>query len=128
MRRVCNRHYLVVLAVHEHHGHIYQFEVLCEVGFGEDLDAIVVSLSAAHHSLTPPVADHSVRDLRARTVEAVEGPTGRIEIKLRPISRKRRPIAVRQYLTRGAAGVAVALDHDGRNGADQHSLATRSLP
>ena len=46
---------LIVLAMHHQNGHVDDLQIVVELGFREDLDAVLLSLDAAHHSLTPPV-------------------------------------------------------------------------
>lgn len=49
------RAYLIVLAVHNENGDVDHLEIVVKLGFGEDLDALVVGCDASHHSLTPPI-------------------------------------------------------------------------
>src|SRR6267142_2809574 len=76
---------LVVVAVQDEHGDVDRLQVLGEVGLREGLDAVVLRLRAAHHSLAPPVVDQALRDLRARTVESVERAGRNVEVELRAV-------------------------------------------
>src|SRR3984957_12527552 len=86
-QRACvgERHDLVILAMHHQNRNGDLLEVFGEVGLRQGLDAVILGLGPAHHSLTPPVVDHPLRNLRAGAVETVEGTLGDIAVELRAI-------------------------------------------
>ncbi len=59
-------------------------------------------------------------------VEAVKRPEGDIEKELRPVGGQRLAEAV-EYFDRRAAGVLFGLEHQRRNGGDQHGLGDAAL-
>jgi hypothetical protein len=121
-----DRHDLVVVAVHDQHRYGDRLQVLVEVRLRECLDAVVVRLGAAHHSLAPPVVDHAFRRLGARTVVAIERTRGYVTEKLRAIGEQRGTETV-EDLDRRAARILRRLDHDRRHRADQHGFRDASL-
>src|SRR5579862_2605506 len=80
---------LIVCAVHHQHWNIDQSEIVIELGFGEDLDALIVGRGGSHHPLPPPVLPNPLRNNRTRTIESVEW-HGDVLIKLRPVVRRSR--------------------------------------
>ena len=118
---------LVVVAVHDSVGTLIAFRSSVKSVSRERLDAVVVRLGAAHHALTPPVADDAFGALRAGPVEAVERPGGDIEVELRTV----RPAAPRGSPSNTSIGSAARdcsrLHHDRRHGADQHRLGDAAL-
>jgi hypothetical protein len=112
--------------VHDEGRHVDPLQVLGEVRLREGFDAIVVCFRAAHHGLTPPVVDHALQHLRARSVVAVEGTAREFPIELRPVGGELLPEAV-EYLYRQAARIGRRLQHDWRHGADEYQFGDTAL-
>ncbi len=60
-------------SVHDERGNIDSLEVFRKVCFREGLDAVILGLDPADLPLPPPVVSDTLRNLRSRTVIAVEG-------------------------------------------------------
>src|SRR4029079_1470266 len=116
---ISDRNDLVVIAMQQKHRHIDRLQVFGEVGLRKGLDAVVVSLDPTLHPLAPPVPDNALDRLNTRSVEAVERTLSDIEIKLGTVGGEASAILV-EHLDRQAPGIAFALEHDRRDGADQH--------
>src|SRR5689334_9200139 len=97
----------------------------------------MVRPNTAHHSLAPPILNHTLRRLRARPVVAVKRSARKIQIELRPVVCYLRLESV-EYLFRQAAGICRGLHHQWRHCANENSLSdanfampsevTRDLP
>src|ERR1700722_17537478 len=112
---------LVAVAVHGEDGHGDLLQVFAVVLTDEFGDALVLTLSAAHHALTPPVRDDRLRRLHARLVEVVERPGGHRPVELRAVRRPPRLQALEGGL--GHAGrVGVGLQDRRGHRADQDHL------
>src|SRR5262245_7381665 len=90
-RRGRDRNDLVVVTVQDEGRLADLLQVFGEVRLREGLDSEVLSLRAAHHGLTPPVLDHAPQRLRARSVVAVEGTAGEVQVELRAVGGKLLP-------------------------------------
>src|SRR6201992_232115 len=64
---------LVIFAMHYQDRHVDHLEIVKKLGFGEDLNTVVMSLDAAHHTLPPPVLSYPLRYNGTRPGEAIEG-------------------------------------------------------
>src|ERR1700677_3570763 len=76
---------------------------------------------ATHHSLAPPVVDHSLGCFSAGAVVAVKGSGGQIDVKLRAIRGNLCLKAVKHGL-RQTTGIIRGLDHNRRHRTDKHSF------
>lgn len=123
--RIRIRHDLVVVTVDYEHRHVDRLQIFSEVGFRERLDALVGSLGAAHHALSPPVADESLRHFRARPVESIERAARDIEVKLSTVGGEGRTVTV-EYLDWRPARIGSLLDHHRRDSVDQHGICHAS--
>ncbi|MCY1187251.1 hypothetical protein D9M73_282130 [compost metagenome] len=81
VRRIGDRHDLVVFAVQHQGRHVDGLQVVGKVGFREGFDAVVLRLGPTIHALAPPVVDDRLGDFRARAIEAIEGTARKITIK-----------------------------------------------
>src|SRR5664279_2559596 len=88
-RSVFVRYDLVVVALDRESWYRDRFQILRLVCLRESLNAFVMSERAAHHALTPPIPDNSLRYFRSAPVKAIKRTRGQIEIKLRAILSKR---------------------------------------
>src|SRR6202044_3933367 len=111
-RCVFVRHDFVIVTLHYQSRHRDRFQITRLVCLGEGLDAFVMSECAAHHPLTPPILDDSLRGLRAGSVETVKGTRRDIEKELRPVRSQRLAEAVEHFDWR-TAGALLGLDHEG---------------
>src|SRR4029077_205895 len=113
-----------------HHQHRYRnlLEVGHEVRLREGHDAVVVGFDASHHSLAPPILNHSLRDFRTGAVEAIKGPRRQIKIELRAVVRDLRLKTVEYFLGQ-TSWISCSLDHDWRHRANQYGLgnSTRAV-
>src|SRR4030081_1179808 len=98
--------------------HIELLQIFCEVSLREGLDAIVMRLNAAHHSLEPPVFANAFRDLGAWPVVSVERKRN-VLVELSSIVRNL-GLQVVEDRDRQAAGILVRLHHQGCHCAYQH--------
>src|SRR5580704_15632307 len=73
-RSVFVGHNLVIVALHYEGRYRDRSQIVRLVSLRESLDAFVMSERAAHHPLTPPVLDNSLRSLRTGSVETVKRP------------------------------------------------------
>src|SRR5262249_40996382 len=89
LRRVLDRNDLVVLSVQNQSRDIELLEVVGKVGLGKRLDALVGILRAGLHAPEPELIESALRDLRSRSVGAVEG-DGQILVVLGPVPRDAR--------------------------------------
>src|SRR6266478_7700445 len=71
-RRIRDGNYLVVITMENQCRNINLLEIVTEIGLRERLDAVIVSLDSAHHSLQPPMLPNAFRSLRAWTVVSIE--------------------------------------------------------
>jgi len=94
---------LIVLAVHHQDWNIDECKIVIELGFGQDLDALIVGRDGTHHSLPPPILPNPFGNDRARTIEAVERHCD-VFIKLRAVVRRSRADLV-DHLFRDSVGV-----------------------
>ena len=101
------------------------FEIVVELGFGEDLDALIVGCDRAHHSLPPPVLANPLRNDRAGTIESVERYRD-VLVKLRSMVCRSVANFVHDLLWH-AVGVLVRLHERRRNRADEHRLCDPAL-
>src|SRR5262249_26630551 len=76
--------------------------------------------------LAPPVQYDRLRGLSAGPVEAVERAGRKIDVELRPIVGELLAQAI-EYLDRQTTGIGSGLQHDRRDGADQHQLRYPTL-
>src|ERR1700750_1306324 len=103
--------------MHHKRGHIDCLEVLGEISLRKCLDAVVVGLDSAHHSLTPPVVSNSLGYDGSRAVVAVEG-QGEVYIVLGSVEAGALADLVEDF-DGCSARVLVGLDHDGGNCTDE---------
>ncbi len=98
------------------------------IRLGERLDAEVGGREARHHALPPKRLAHPFGDLRARAVVAEER-QAQILPKLRAIGLDAGAYFV-EHVDRRAARISRCLQHQRRDGADQHDLghALRTMP
>jgi hypothetical protein len=109
---------LIVISVDDERGDVEFLEVCGEVGFGEGFDAIVGALVAAHHALPPEGIDHALGGFGAGAVEAEEGSTGEVLVKLGTVGERGGADAVENFQGQ-AAGIGFGLEHERRDGADE---------
>ena len=83
-------------------------------------------LGTAHHSLAPPILNHTLGNLGARSVITVEGASRHIKIKLRPVNRHLR-LEVVEYFFWQTAGIRIGLHHQRRHCADEDRLSDATL-
>jgi hypothetical protein len=62
--------------MHHQDWNVDHFEIVVELGFRENLDAVILGLDATHHALPPPVLPNSLGNNGARTVDAVDSTPG----------------------------------------------------
>src|ERR1700722_18636295 len=117
---------LVAVAVHGEDGHGDLLQVFAVVLTDEFGDALVLTLSAAHHALTPPVRDDRLRRLHARLVEVVERPGRHGPVELRAVRRQRRLQALEDCPGR-AGWIGVGLQDRRGHRADQDHLRHAGL-
>src|ERR1700733_6937109 len=106
--------------MHHEHGNVDDLEIVVELALGENLDAVILGLDTAHHSLPPPVFLDSLGDNRARAVEAVER-NGDVFVELGTMIRSAVAETVDDLL-RDAIRVPVRLHECRGDGADEDSL------
>src|SRR5438270_2236415 len=58
--RIRIRHNLIVVAVHHQNWHVDFLQIFSEVGLRKRDDAVIMGLGPAHHSLPPPIPNHSL--------------------------------------------------------------------
>src|SRR5438128_1369044 len=95
-------------------------EIRGEIGFRERFDAEIRSGEPGHHALQPEGLPHSLRDCRARPVVAVEG-QAEVLPELRTVGLNGGPELI-ECFDRGPDRIALGLQHQGWNGADQDGL------
>ena len=100
--------------------HVESFEVFGEIRLRKCLDAEVRRREARHHALQPKRLAHAFRDLGARTVVAVERHRQILE-ELRAVGLHAGANLV-EGLDRRTARVGWSLQHQWRDGADQHGF------
>src|SRR5580698_5235463 len=120
------RHDLVVVTLHHQSRHRNRFQIIRLVGLGESFDAFVMSQRAAHHPLTPPILDDSLRSLEAWSVKAVKRTGSHIKKELSSVLGQRLAEAV-EHFDRSASGVLLILDHEWGNSGDQHRFGYAAL-
>src|SRR6266851_4829108 len=125
---VSERHDLVVVALHDERRYVKLLQVLGLIRLGECLDAEVCGREAGHHALQPERLAHPFRDLRARAVVAVER-QAEILPELRAVGLNAGAELV-EHFDRRAAWIGWRLQHQRRDGADQHGLGytLRTVP
>ena len=104
--------------MHNQRRDLDSFEVFRKVCFREGLDAVILSLNPAHHSLPPPVVSDPLRNFRSRTVIAIERERD-VLVELRSMLGSTFAYLI-EHLDRQSSGILVRLDHDWWNGADQY--------
>ena len=124
LRRIINRHDLVVRPMQNQDGNVHLLQVLGTVRLGEDCDAVVRVLEPAHHALLPPGPDQSLADLVLVEVaiEAEEGARRDVDEELGAVFDHCRAEAV-EYLHWQATWIRVGLEHERWHGADENRLA-----
>src|SRR5260221_14004472 len=125
-RRVGDWHDLIIVTVHDQHRHADRFEILREIRFRKGLDAVVVRLGAAHHSLAPPIVDHALRYLGARAVEAKKRPGGNLPEELRPICAQVLSKTIKHF-DRQSPRLLIGLDHGQWHRAAEHCFCVTSF-
>ena len=111
---------LVVVAMEDQRRYVDLLEVFGEIGLGEGLDAVVRTLDAHGHRHQPERIARTFRDVRPLPVRAVEG-IGEIFVVLRTVGRDASSDLI-ERLDRQTLGVRLGLEHQRRDGAEQHDL------
>src|SRR6266850_3781545 len=124
--RGADRHDLIVVAVDDQRRHGELPEIVGLVGLGERFDAVERVLEAGLHSLEPERIAQALRDLRARSVGAVERSAEVLE-ELRAIGKDTRSDAV-EDLDGQSSGVSRGTEHQGRNRRDEDRLRDTAGP
>src|SRR5262249_5918372 len=113
-----NRHDLVIVTMKNERGYVELLQIFGEVGFRASLNDVVARVHPAYHALEPPLPPNAVRDIRARTVVAVERKR-EVLVKLRPIFHILSSQVV-EHFDRRALRVLVSLYHERRYCADEN--------
>src|SRR6266850_3147899 len=122
---ICERHDLVILAMHHQRWYFDLLEILGEISFRECFDTVVLRLDPAHHALPPPVIPYTLRDLCSRPVVTIEGKC-KVLVILGSVLTCAFTNLVENF-DRKSAGILVGLDHDWWDRANQHCLRDSSF-
>src|ERR1700741_5030016 len=107
--------------MHHQHWDGDLLQIFGEVGLRECDDAVIMRLRATHHALAPPVQDHGLQRFPVGSVEAVEGPRGEVEVKLRSVSGEL-ALQVVKYGFWKATCIGRRLYHQWRHGGENGSF------
>src|SRR5258708_6698173 len=118
LRRIIDRHDLIVLTVHDQGGHIEFLEVFGEGGLGKCFNGVVYILQTSLHTPKPELVEHSLRDLCTRPIRSIERQR-KVLVELRTVLCEATARSIK-YLDWYPIGIGRGLHHNRRHSGDQN--------